>query len=33
MAVVYSYWHRMMTKIFYFFITVVGTLPFFDNNG
>ena len=34
MAVLYSYWHRMpTTKILYFFITVVGTPPFLDNNS
>jgi len=34
MAVLYCYWHRMQTiVILYFFITVVGTLLLFDNNG
>jgi hypothetical protein len=34
MAVLRSYWHRVpTTNILYFFIPVVGTLPFSDNNG
>jgi hypothetical protein len=33
MAVLRSYWHRVPMTNLYFFLTVVGTLPFPDSNG